>query len=459
MKVTFDPSVKLAGIGLVPWTRLGLEKWIKNYKIASYYDWDITGNNLVLSLEKSGLDLPKLPKFRTQDLLETKEFQKLLINKLDGYKFITYKPVEVPKALSENGFEFAANNLKLTSSLENKAIFRHLFRKELTFPSFKILELDDLFDTSLVFDDLSAEFGSPLVVQDAELGGGRGTKLVRTRSELVAAVQDFVALGGGQRVVVSEYIRKALERSMQCCVTRYGVFCGPLQKQIVAHPLLANLEAREGDKFCGGEVLFTQASSSTMELEAQKIAHIIGEKLQQQGYRGIFGIDFLIDKNDSRLLPIEINPRVTGMTPMLTMMYRQGDIPFYLLHILELLNIDYQIDKQKSDENIENRVCGMLILHSNSNTPCKIIEAPSSGEYDFETNTKLNSGYQLSFSSGKNNYLIQRYTPVDFPVKPGGRLMTVYFNQPILDDRDALLQPIEDIVNMLYNKTKLSSIV
>lgn len=459
MNVTFDPSVKLAGIGLVPWTRLGLEKWVKNYKIASYYDWDIADSDLVVSLEKSGLNMPKLPKFRTQDLLQTSEFQKLLISKLNGYKFITYKPVEVPRVLSENGFDFAANNLKLTSSLENKAIFRHLFRNELTFPNFKIIDLGDLFNASSVFDDLSAEFGLPLVVQDAELGGGRGTKMVRSKSELAAAVQDFVLLGGGQRIVVSEYIRGALERSMQCCVTRYGVFCGPLQKQIVAHPLLANLEAREGDKFCGGQVLFTKTGSDAMELEAQKIAHIIGEKLQQQGYRGIFGIDFLVDKADSRLLPIEINPRVTGMTPMLTMMYRRGDIPFYLLHILELLNIDYQIDMEKPDENTENRVCGMLILHSNSNIPCKIVDAPSSGEYNFQTNVKLNSGYQLSFANDHNSYLIQRYTPVDFPVKPGGRLMTVYFDQPVLDDTDRLLQPVEKIVNMLYNKTKLTSMV
>ena len=40
MHIRFDDDIKIAGIGLVPWTRLGPERWLKDYKIASLYGVD-----------------------------------------------------------------------------------------------------------------------------------------------------------------------------------------------------------------------------------------------------------------------------------------------------------------------------------------------------------------------------------------------------------------------------------
>src|SRR5256886_5243806 len=73
--------------------------------------------------------------------------------------------------------------------------------------------------------------------------------------------------------------------------------------------------------------------------EIKQYALGIGQRLQELGYRGIFGLDCLVDPS-GRVYVLEINPRLTGLTPLLTMLYRENqDIPFYLLHILELAGL------------------------------------------------------------------------------------------------------------------------
>ena len=54
---------------------------------------------------------------------------------------------------------------------------------------------------------------------------------------------------------------------------------------------------------------------------------------------------------NNKIFIIEINSRITGMTPFLTMLQnKNNEIPFQLLHILELGNFEYEIiDPQKME--------------------------------------------------------------------------------------------------------------
>lgn len=453
MKIRFDNTALLAGIGLVPWTRLGPERWFKNYKIASLYGWDlqnVEGAPTVVSLAGNNDEMPHLPKLNSQRLLENAEFQQLIKTEFAGYDFLTYKPVVPPKELA--GHKFLSVNGVLTSTLENKVEFRANFADlNIPFPAYRIVNRADLRADDATLQDLLAG-RSRVILQDEMLSGGRGTFKVSDVSGLAYALDSIEALEGGQRIVVSDMVENARERSVQCVATQYGTFVGHLQKQIIANPLLANLDVHDGDRFCGGEISPNDPLRSLYP-EIREHALAIGARLAKLGYRGIFSVDCLVDQN-GKVFVLEVNPRLTGMTPLVTALYREGkDIPFYLLHMLEAAGIDYEI----TDETVAEMPPegSLMVLHSQQNTTTQIAASPQSGLYNLADLSFVGKQYRLPGGVDEKHLLVQQYTPPGFKIKPGGRLVTILTNSQVTDDNDRLLPEITQAVQHLLNQVTL----
>ena len=125
-------------------------------------------------------------------------------------------------------------------------------------------------------------------------------------------------------------------------MTKYGVFTGGLQRQLVDSPYLCNLDLPGVTRWCGGEL--GGDAPEIVKHRMQEIATVVGSELSSHGYRGIFGIDLLITP-ENEVYAIEINARLTGYTHILSdMQYANGRIPFALLHTLELGNYKYEVD-------------------------------------------------------------------------------------------------------------------
>lgn len=430
MKVSFDPGLKIAGIGIVPWTRLGPEQWLPNYAIASLYGWDLgkmPGVPPVFALSDVFHPLPAVTKLNTGHLLATPEFQALLHQHLPGYDLLTYKPTSVPAALADRTFLMV--DTAFTNRFENKVEFREMFHKRVRFPDYAVWRREALKKDEAVFASLMASHGR-IVIQDEQLSGGKGTFIVSNFEEYVRAVEALDTLSKHERVVVSRAIESPRERSIQCVVTKYGVLTGPLQRQIVRDPLLANMSVPEGDKFCGAQI--TAADQDThAHQEAKEVATAIGEALQAEGYRGIFGVDFLMNQSGD-LFVLEINPRITGVTPLLTAMFKGGQgVPFYLLHLLELGRYDYTIE---DDCAVFDRDGSLLVVHSLDAGPVRIVEAPKSGTYCVRNDELMQVSDNIDMARVRGQeFIIQEYVPKGMAVKPGGRLVTLQFAGPVID--------------------------
>ena len=71
----------------------------------------------------------------------------------------------------------------------------------------------------------------------------------------------------------------------------------------------------------------------------------IGERLRREGYRGYFELDFLVDSESGEMYLGELNPRVTGASSMTNVnAVAYGDMPLFLFHLLEFMDVDYEID-------------------------------------------------------------------------------------------------------------------
>lgn len=428
MQISFDPSIKVAGISIVPWNRIGLEKWFPEYKIASLYSWDIdphAKNPELLSLSDRG-NMPAMNRLNTSELLKADVFQRLLEEELPGYALLTYKTVPIPVALQQRKFLMA--NESISSQYENKAEFRRMFAGKIPIPEFAIYERAELTLNEAGYHSVLCGRNA-VVMQDEQLSGGRGTFIVKSHEDYVAAVKTLNKRSTHHRVVISTLIEGARERSIQCCVTRYGVFTGPLQRQIVRHPLLAHAQA-DGDQYCGVQICAAD-QMTPIHTEAQRIAQRIGEEYQAAGYKGIFGVDYLLDAHDT-LYAIEVNPRITGVTPLLTSLYSaETSIPFYLLHVLELGDYTYEIPDKSFEFSEEG---AMLVVHSLESQPVIVESLPKSGTYRLENGALSRVTDSVALEDTKpGEWVVREYSVKGMVVKPGGRLLAVQTRELIVD--------------------------
>jgi hypothetical protein len=284
-------------------------------------------------------------------------------------------------------------------------------------------------------------------LQDEQLSGGKGTFIVTNYKEYLSALKSLAKLSQHKKVVVSDTIPDAKELSIQCCVTKEGVFIGPLQHQIVRHPLLVNPAIAEGDKFCGVQIIATDQQTPQHQAIITAAQHI-GEVLRQEGYRGIFGVDFLLDRA-GQLFVLEVNPRITGATPLLSALYRgQEGVPFYLLHLLELGSYEYAITDKSADF---QKTGSLLLLHSLSTDNIIIERMPSSGTYKIEQGllVLISQNVQLQ-KINKEEFVLQEYMPPAMHIKPGGRLVTLLFKRPVIDtDTNKLYNDVSEIVKIV----------
>lgn len=121
--------------------------------------------------------------------------------------------------------------------------------------------------------------------------------------------------------------------ALEACVTKHGTLVGPLQAELVGFPELTPY--RGG--WCGNQLCHDDFGSSVRR-KAYLYTIAIGEEMRKHGYRGVFGVDYLLDIDSQQLYFGELNPRITGAAPVGDLAAReQGITPLLTHHIEEWL--------------------------------------------------------------------------------------------------------------------------
>src|SRR3990167_6851218 len=287
MKIKYDRRLKVVGLGVSPWPRIGPERWFDEYKIASFYNWDMSTGTVPEVISLKGRRPKNLLHLNTQSLLRSRAFQSLLVSSLNSYKILTYKPInfDTPKLLRDSNLHLMQAQSSI--SLENKAVFRRKFDKVLPFPRFEIYKLSSMPNLSRILNGLG-----PIVLQHETLSGSKGTFIVRSYQEFQRAIKILQSKNIKREVIVSEYIENAREIGVQCCATRHGIFVSYPHKQLVKTRELLNPTNILRDKFCGAEISYDN-HDRRLYGEMSRHCKLIGQELLRSGYRGVFGVDFL----------------------------------------------------------------------------------------------------------------------------------------------------------------------
>jgi len=115
----------------------------------------------------------------------------------------------------------------------------------------------------------------------------------------------------------------------------------------------------------------------------------LGDGLAQEGYLRFFEVDILVDLDADEVYLGELNPRISGVSSITNVTAgAYADIPLFLFHVLEYLDVDYDIDPDEINERWRELaavdVWSQIILKQPAGPVELITSAPRTGQWKLE---------------------------------------------------------------------------
>ncbi len=213
--------------------------------------------------------------------------------------------------------------------------------------------------------------GHDLVVQLPYGDSGRTTYFIHGEEAWDKHAEHLI----GEDLKVMKHIRH-LPGTVEAVATRHGTLVGPVQADLTG---FAELTPYKGG-WCGNDCAPISFGAANQE-RVREMARKLGDRLYAEGYRGVFCMDYLIDLDDDTVYLGEINPRISGASPLTNLITsRYGGVPLFLFHLLEFMDVDWECDL----EAVQSRWrdfdrWSQLVLKQTTDEVEIITQAPASG--------------------------------------------------------------------------------
>jgi hypothetical protein len=322
-------------VSATPFNLLGIDRWVRNFRFINYYDsFDGWHPNVFVPSEREPREFGSIEEICNY-LLGHKEVVDFVSRRGPGGKVVFLMFDEETEQLAEEldlqvAFPPASLRHRMDSKIETTRL-----GNEAGVPS-----VPNTMGSGTTYADLvtlasSAGLGDDLVVQTPYGDSGQTTFFVASEDDWRRSERKIV----GQDIKVMKRIEPR-ELAIEGVITRHGTLVGPLMTELTGFPELTPYDGG----WCGNDVspdVLTEAQRTL----ARSRTKAMGERLRQEGYRGYFELDFLLDAMTGDIWLGELNPRVTGassITNVTAVAY--GDMPLFLFHLLEFMDVDYEID-------------------------------------------------------------------------------------------------------------------
>lgn len=231
---------------------------------------------------------------------------------------LPFKPsAKIDKICEKNAWLFLSNTAKLNRFLEDKVKFYQFCEQE------KLPVIPSNIDkfTRENFEKYSK--GSEIVIQSHFGWAGNSTFSAKNYDE----IKDKI--GENSIVKFSPFI-KGTTYTNNCCLTKFGLLQSPLAIQI-------------NDNFATIGRSWPSNLNENQIATTGKLTNQFASSLSKLNYHGYFGLDFLINQDNIYIL--ECNPRFTASFAFYHFLEKQNKINSLIYyHLLEFLDIDYQVD-------------------------------------------------------------------------------------------------------------------
>jgi len=442
-----ESGIKLVGIGVTAFNRIGPALVSDNFEIVCHKtSTDLPYLRKAVKITTIAENWPQTlwqTRMNTLAILSHPGVQKYF-KSLGKVGIFVYKTSErVDELCDQNGWQLIGNRHEIRDKYEHKGLFREIGNKiGMPLIAGQTLKIADLDESRL--GQFQKTLGEKLVLQLTELskGGGVGTFFVNNVKDLAsfkAVVKEKQEEDGKEliHVNVTRFIN-GISGSITACVTHKGVLTGPVQTQVVDVPELVSDRGRSG-VFRGHDWSFAHYSDKIQD-QAEELAEKLGSVMAKDGYKGIFGIDLIIDQERDEVHPVECNPRYTGAFPIYSLLQHEAnEVPLDAFQLLEHLGIDYDFDFAAVNQSWKTPKRGAhLVLHNpdfdnwvkaTGNVPAGVWRL-AKGQLAW-----LREGWQMTDLQADDEFILTDGCPAPGDlIKPHLRVGKLIFKNGVLDD-------------------------
>ena len=355
---------------------LGIDRWVRNFQYIVYYDsWD-GGHPRVFSPKHKPYVEFKSSEDVNNYLLRDREVQAFVASRGGRPKVaMVFFDEETERICDELGYELILPPDALRRRLDSKIVTTEL-GNEAGAPSVPnvLVEVDSW--GTLVRVATDAGLGTDLVVQTPYGDSGKTTFFLTSEADWNSYASDIV---GQQAKVMKRINNKAA--AVEAVLTRHGTIVGPFMTDLTGYPELTPYKGG----WCGND-LFPEALSEEHRAKAIELVRRLGGRLGQEGYKGFFEVDVLIDLDTGEVYLGELNPRISGASSMTNVTAgAYADLPLFLFHLLEYMDVDYVIDVDEINERWSQLaavdVWAQLIMKEPNDPVERILAAPRTGTF------------------------------------------------------------------------------
>lgn len=371
-------------VGPTAFNLLGIDRWVRNFTFVTFYDsWDgyhprvFTPPLIDHDEFTSGEDV--------NNYLLTHPAVREHIASFGGRPKIAmvFFDTDTERICAESGYDLILPTHELRTYLDSKITTTRL-GNEAGAPSVPNVIARPTSWADLTAISTAAGLGTDLVLQSAYGDSGKTTFFVASKADWKACA-DACA---GEELKVMKRIRNRAA-AVEAVNTKHGTVVGPFMTDLTGYRELTPY--RGG--WCGND-LYPDALSASQRARAVQHVRRLGDRLREEGYLGFFEVDVLVDLDTDEVYLGELNPRISGASSMTNVTAgAYADIPLFLFHLLEYLDVDYVIDVDEINERwlelAALDVWSQLIMKTSDKRIRYIEAAPRTGIYHLQDDGTL----------------------------------------------------------------------
>lgn len=270
-----------------------------------------------------------------------------------------------------------------------------------------------LMDYKTIVKNLGSEF----VVQFDRGHTGSSTYFVKNENEYLDLVKQFP-----YREARILKLINGKTYTLNACMTQNGIYAGGLSEQLTG---IDGLTAKKGGTV--GNNFNHNLDSGVIDLileELNKLQFLLG----RNGYKGLFGLDFILDNESGNVYIIEMNARQTMSVAFHGALQRMlSQVPLGILHVAEFLGIRTQIDAFEYNKQALRSIEAFQIFKRNTDSGSTFSKSDlRTGEYYLTSDLNLKwigQNYMVDSISRENIVLINQKQDVE--IEENGEILRV----------------------------------
>ena len=363
---------------------LGADEWVRKFKFICYIEcFDGLHPNVFAPKEELPHDEFTSIEDINNYLLEHKEVVDYIRKRgKEGKVLFLMFDEKTEKLAKKNGLEVCFPPASMRNFMDNKVNTNRIAEKANVPCVPYVLKKIDSYEH---LRKESKHLGNELVIQLPYGDSGHTTFFIKNEKDWNKHADEIIA---EKEVKVMKRIN-CRGAAIEACVTRHGTIVAPLMTELVGFKELTPYKGG----WCGNEI-YANAFTKTLRQKARKYTRQFGDQLREEGYKGYFELDFLIDQDNGQIYLGELNPRITGASSITNhAVFALADMPLFMFHLLEWMDQPYKIsvkainDRWARAENIDDW-CQLVIKYTNDDIK-KVTKAPKSGIWRLRSNGEI----------------------------------------------------------------------